>query len=51
MTIENQGAQVVKNSARLIIAGLENDESNTVDNDEQFEIPLVEVESLARPAY
>lgn len=48
---EEQVAQVVKNSAKLVTTNEENDESSTVDNDIQFKIPPAELEPLTNPTY
>lgn len=42
MKSEKNVIQGVENSAKFVAANVENDESTTVDKDEQLEIPLAE---------
>lgn len=50
-TSEKQVTRGVENSARIVITKVENDDSTTVDNDELFKVPLVEVGSLVQLTY
>lgn len=45
---EEQVSQGVKNSAKILVANMENDESITIDNEVQFEIPPSEVGFLTK---
>lgn len=51
MRSKEQVGQGIENSKRTEIANVENDESITVVNDVQFEIPLAEVGFLIKPTY
>lgn len=43
MSSEEKVFRVVENSAKIVVPSVENDESSTVENDIQFEIPSAEV--------
>lgn len=51
MSSEDQVALGVKNSVKIEMGEVENDESKTVNNDTPFEIPLPEVRFLTKLTY